>query len=285
MSKLYRWYSTLSKQIRDSIIISTSLVGVISTVLSIVGVSLGAWKEASLCLRFFVVIVVYVIIYATSYWALGKLFKHQVKLMIRQTPISICCGDIFAASGLRVIGCDTHFDTRIDDIVITKKSLHGQLFLNHGKKEEIEQAVEREAKRLGLHKNDDGQYDFPLGTIIRYDSSIDDHTYLLLAMTELNSDFEAHTNMAKYEQMLMKMWKEICRVYASHDVSLPLLGAGISRFDDGPKHRDALLRCMLCTLNSSGISLNANVEIVIYGDIKDIPLYEYKDILHTIPRR
>ena len=83
----------------------------------------------------------------------------------------------------------------------------------------------------------------------------------------------------------MKMWKEICRVYASHDVSLPLLGAGISRFDDGPKHRDALLRCMLCTLNSSGISLNANVEIVIYGDIKDIPLYEYKDILHTIPRR
>ena len=83
----------------------------------------------------------------------------------------------------------------------------------------------------------------------------------------------------------MKMWKEISRVYASRDVALPLLGAGISRFDDGPKHRDALLRCMLCTLNSSGISLNANVEIVIYGDVEDIPLYEYKDILHTIPRR
>ena len=30
-----------------------------------------------------------------------------------------------------------------------------------------------QAKRLGLHKNDEGLYDFPLGTIIRYDSSVD----------------------------------------------------------------------------------------------------------------
>ena len=43
---------------------------------------------------------------------------------------------------MRVIGCDTHFDTRIDDVVIAKKSLHGQLFLNHGKLEEIEKNIE-----------------------------------------------------------------------------------------------------------------------------------------------
>ncbi len=57
----------------------------------------------------------------------------------------------------------------------------------------------------------------------------------MLAMTELNSRYESHTNMAKYERMLMKMWKEIDRVYASQDIALPLLGAGIARFDDGPK--------------------------------------------------
>ena len=34
--------------------------------------------------------------------------------------------------------------------------------LNHGKKEEIEAVVEEKAQSLGLQKNDDGLYDFPL---------------------------------------------------------------------------------------------------------------------------
>ena len=85
--------------------------------------------------------------------------------------------------------------------------------------------------------------------------------------------------------MLMKMWTEIDRVYASNDIVLPVLGTGISRFDDGPKDREALLRCMLCTLNSSGVSLKSKVDIIIYGDVKDIPMYEYKNMFHMTLRR
>lgn len=220
-----------------------------------------------------------------AYAAIGKIFKNAVSLSIRQTDVVISCNDIFAADGFRVIGCDTHFDTRVDDIIIAKKSLHGQLVLEHGKKEDIEKAVEAEAARLGLKKDRDSLYNFPLGTVIRYNSSIDNHTYLLLAMAELNSDYEVHTNMAQYELMLMKMWKEINRVYANNDISLPLLGAGIVRFDDGPKYKDALLRCMLCTLNSSGVTFNSKIEILIYGNSEDIQLYEYKDMFRTISRR
>ena len=159
------------------------------------------------------------------------------------------------------------------------------MILEHGNIEEIIAAVEAEANRLALQKNSNGLYDFPLGTIIRYDSSVDNHTYLMLAMTELNAEHEAHTNMAKFELMLMKMWKEIGRVYALNDVALPLLGNGIPRFDDGPKDKEDLLRCMLCTLNSSGVTLKSKVEILIYGNVKEIPLYEYKDMFRTISRR
>lgn len=285
MNQIYRFYLRLPKQIRDSIIISTTIIGTISTILSILGVSLGDWEKSSVWLRIGIVIFAFIAVCFITYKVLGKIFKNSVNLIIRQTSVVVGCGDIFAIPGLRVIGCDTHFDTRIDDVVIAKKSLHGQLFLKHGNKEDIVIAVEAEAKRLGLQKNSDGLYDFPLGTIIRYNSKVDNQTYLMLAMTELNSDYEAHTNMAKYEQMLMKMWKEIGRVYASNDVYLPLLGTGIARFDDGPKDKESLLRCMLCTLNSSGVSLNAKVSVVIYKNIEDIPLYEYRDIFHTIPRR
>lgn len=104
-------------------------------------------------------------------------------------------------------------------------------------------------------------------------------------MTELNEQYEAHTNMAQYEQMLMKMWKEIDRVYAMNEIVVPLLGAGIPRFDDGPKENSALLRCMLCTLNSSGVSLKSKVKIVLYGDKRNYKLYEYKDMFSETNRR
>ena len=98
-------------------------------------------------------------------------------------------------------------------------------------------------------------FDFPLGSIVRYESSRDNQTYLLLAMTKLDENYEAHTNFAMFENMLTKMWREIIRVYAGD-----------------------LLKCMLCTLNGSGLTFNSKFKIVIYGDAKDIPLYEFKDI-------
>lgn len=285
MKRIYNWYTNLSQQIQDSIIISITMVGFISTILSILGISLGDWKYSNVWMRIGLVFVAFIVISGLVYCAIGRIFRDSVSLTIRQTPVSISCGDIFEASGWKIIGCDTHFDTRVDDIVISQKSLHGQLVLNHGNKEEIEAVVEVEAKKLGLQKKNDGLYNFPLGTVIRYDSSVDNQTYLMLAMTELNMQHEAHTNMAKFELMLMKMWAEIGRVYASNNIVLPVLGTGISRFDDGPKDKDALLRCMLCTLNSSGVSLNSKVNIVIYGDIKVIPMYEYKNMFHMISRR
>lgn len=284
MKKMYNWHNDLSQQVRDSITVSVTIVGLISTILSILGVSLGDWKSSNVWMRLGIVCVAFVVICSLVYFAIGRIFRDSVRLTIRQTPISISCGDIFEASGWKIIGCDTHFDTRVDDIIISKKSLHGQLVLNHGKKEEIDAVVEGEAKRLGIQKNSDGLYSFPLGTVIRYDSSVDNQTYLMLAMTELNTQHEAHTNMAKFELMLMKMWAEIDRMYASNDIALPVLGTGISRFDDGPKDKEAMLRCMLCTLNSSGVNLKSQVSIIIYGNAKDIPMYEYKNMFRMTRR-
>lgn len=285
MRKIYKWYNRLSKQTHDSIIVSMTVVGMISTILSILGISLGDIKGLSLCLRIGIVVMAFVIVCAVVYIAIGKIFGESVNITIRQTSVSISCGNIFETPELRVIGCDTHFDTRVDNIIISKKSLHGQLVLEHSNRDEIVAAVEAEASRLGLQKNSDGLYDFPIGTIVRYDSSVDGHTYLMLAMTELNAEYEAHTNMAQFELMLMKMWREISRVYALNDVALPLLGTGIPRFDDGPKDKEDLLRCMLCTLNSSGVTLKSKVKVLIYSNIEDIPLYEYRNMFHTTLRR
>lgn len=44
-------------------------------------------------------------------------------------------------------------------------------------------------------------------------------------MTEIRKEgdkYKAYTTMAKYEHMLMRMWKEIDGIYASNCVVLPL---------------------------------------------------------------
>lgn len=286
MKNLYWWFRGLSKRIQDSAVFSMSVVGFISTFFSVLGISLEDILKGTVWIRVASVIIVSVILALGYYIIIGMVYKDSVTLTIAQTPVEISTGDLFADNDeWKVIGCDTHFNTRVDDVVISKKSLHGKLVLEHGREDEIKKVVEDAANKLGLKPDSEGLYTFPLGTIIKYDSSADNNTYLMLAMTELNAQYEAHTNMAKYEHMLMTMWKEIDRVYASYDIVLPILGAGISRFDDGPKNPEALLRCMLCTFNSSGVSFNSKVKIVVCKNSEDIPLYEYKNIFNIISKR
>ena len=263
---------------------SITAVGVISTVMSILGVSLDEWTN-SVWRSIGCVLAGAIIIFILTYILIGRIFKDEVRLTIRRTPVSISVGDIFETSGWKVIGCDNHFDLRVDDVIISKKSLHGQLVLNHASKDELTAVIKSEAEKLEIPCDELGLYTFPLGTIVPYESSVDGEKYLLLAMTELNNRHEAHTNMIQYEQMLMRMWKEVDSVYAMNDIVLPLLGTGIPRFDDGPKENSSLLRCMLCTLNSSGVSLKAKVKIVLYGDTKNYKLYEYKDMFNETNRR
>lgn len=280
MKIIWDWYCNLSYRCKTSIHFLFAVLALVSTVMTVIGISLYDWTH-HFWVRLLIVVCFAIVIYFCAYCVIGRIYKDSVSLKIRKTPITVCCNDIFKTEGWKVIGCDTHYDTRVDDIVISKKSLHGQFVLDHGNIEEIKATVRNEGEKLGKVPDKNGLIEFPLGTIIPYHSSIDGQTYLLLAMTRLNSNHESHINMAEFEHMLMKMWNEIDRVYASNNIVLPLLGSGISRFDDGPKEDAALLKCMLCTLNTSGVSLNSEVIIVLNSEAKDVPLYEFKEMFKS----
>lgn len=283
---MLKWFFGLPHRMRDSFHIMMTVIGISSTFCTVLGVSLNDlnyWNCLSIWVRLVAVFTLLVSSYGFIYWVIGKMFKESVRVQIRDTTVVISYGDIFEVDGWKVIGCDSHFDTRVDDRVISKNSLHGKLMLEHGNIEDIKEILEKEAKGLQLKKNEDGLYDFPLGTIIRYDREVcgRSETYLLLAMMKLDEKFKACTDMSEFENMLMKMWTEIDRVYAGHSVVIPLLGTGISRFKDRFKSSETLLRCLLCTLNVSGVCLNSVVKIVIYEKTKKFPLYEYKYIFNV----
>lgn len=288
--KIINILHNIPRCICDSIKCAFLVTSTIATVTAFLGYSLKD-LEINLYYRILMIIAMFIVIFIVTYLII-RCFYKSLDIQIRNTSIKICNGDIFSKKDdfseqiLRVIGCDTHFNTQIDDKVISKKSLHGKLVLEHGEEQEIKKAIIEKANELKLKKNSDGLYDFPLGTIIRYDSNKDGLTYLMLAMMDLNDKYEAHSNMATFEAMLINMWKEISSVHAGYDVALPLLGSGISRFDDGSRSDNELLRSLLCTLDISGVTFNkSQVYIVIYNNSTIANLYEYKDILRTIPRR
>lgn len=276
-------FSKLSKRVRDSLSFAGWSVGAVSTFLTVIGYSLrDLFHEAGILANILAVFAAIMILFFAAYIFIGCKHRNRVKLTIRGTEVEICCGDIFGMNGLRVIGCDTHFDTRADNVVISKTSLHGRLVLEHGEVPKIKKAIKGAAQRLHLARDHRGQYSFPLGSIVKYTNE-NKEVFLMLAMTELNEDYESHTNMALFEQMLMNMWKEIDRVYNGEPVSIPLLGTGMTRFDDGEKDNATLLRCMLCTLNASGVKLKSQVKIVIQDNKEKMPLYEFKDALRIVP--
>ena len=203
-------------------------------------------------------------------------YKKGITLMMRGNRVKICFGDIFKAEGYRVIGCDTKFSTEADDKVISKSSLHGKFLLNCADKDDVIRCIKEASPKT------EGRHDFETGTVIRFSKAKDNHTYLLLALTKLNEANESHTDMAEFSQTMLRMWHGINHIYNGNDIVLPLLGTGITRFDDGSKNSMELLGCMLYTLYRSNLDFNRTITIVLWKGNADISLHKVKDIVKTI---
>ena len=65
------------------------------------------------------------------------------------------------------------------------------------------------------------------GTLIPYGD------YLLMAFAKLEADGRGRLSRDEYLSCLNMLWKEIDKYYGQEDVSIPILGAGITRFESG----------------------------------------------------
>jgi len=95
MNKVSSWYRSLSRRKRDSILISISIIGLFSTIFTILGVSLKDFIEVSICYRILIVMCLFLVVYIAVCSVIGQIYKNSVEMSIRQTSISITYGDIF----------------------------------------------------------------------------------------------------------------------------------------------------------------------------------------------
>ena len=266
----------LPKILIDSIKVAFAILGGVGIVISFTSFSLGS--VGKLPAQIGVVVVAYIILIIGTMSVKYKLSKNAITLNIRGMKVIIKEGDILASAGWKLIPFNEYFDTQVDDVIIAHSSLNGKYIdsLSDDDREALKLAISDDNKSpLHRHNLSDGaKTRYELGTIKVFQE------VMMLALTHFNEQNEAHTNRAEYEHTLRKMWKEIRRTYQGKPINIPLIGGGITQFEDmTDKPNDQLLRCILCTLRTSSVTFDENVQIKIIltkKALETVNLYELK---------
>lgn len=268
----------------DSVPIGLAIFGVVSGVMSVMGYTLKDIYNSvpkGIGIAFATLLVSYFIALLCKWWRI----KDHISRKVNRMDVIVREGDIFEAAGWRVIGFNDYFDTTDDDKIVSHNTLHGKLLKHFRESGEIEQFQQSllDDNRSPLSARSEivqGRGTrYPLGCIKTYKDT-HSNEWILLALTKFNTQDEAHTDRAGYENCLREMWREICRVYSGRPIFLPLLGDGITRFDgvsESPNPNE-LLRCMICTLRTSGVQIKAPITILIYDKLEEINLYDLKGV-------
>ena len=109
-----------------------------------------------------------------------------------------------------------------------------------------------------------------------------DDEYILTAFSRFNKENQAELTIQEYVNFLLTFWNEINRLYAQRSVTVPVFGAGITRFKKGFEDIDIdeLLRIMIWTFKISKIrfAYPAKLTIIVHDDLlSKVNLYELRE--------
>ncbi len=262
------------KMLKDSAKSAFGLLGILGTIFSIIGCSISDYTIKSElpnyvkgCIALVILVVVWGLIFFILYHIKKSKYGNNIIFNVGNNKVTIKTGDIFIEDGYRVIGVDNSFvyeKDKIDDVIINKSSLHGQLVLNHSDEDIMKSEIDAYAEKNGIESSD-GKYDFELGTIIHHVFGAEH--YIMLALTKLNDKLEARSSIYKHEEVLKKMWENIDSQFSAKKIVLPVLGNGVIRFDDGEGDFYTLVECIIRTLYYSKKTFREGITIVAY--VKD----------------
>ncbi|HHP5619395.1 TPA: macro domain-containing protein [Bacillus cereus] len=256
-----------------------SKLTVISTMISLllIGITIpNEWKAIAGIGVFVILFILYV-----SMWVSANRMT-KVELNINNSTVHVKLGDVFAESGLKVISFNEYFDTRVDDTLISRRSLNGQYIENLvtdidelNRLIDTNQSLENKIISIANDRIIGNKKQYKLGTIFKHND------YLLTAFSKFDQDNRAYLSMNDYINCLMNFWNEVDIIYNGQTITIPLLGSGITRFKDYQVTEQELLELLLWTFKVSRVKFTypAHISIVIQDEKKDkINFYKLRGI-------
>lgn len=236
---------------------------------------------------FMLILIIFILIYI-AFWIRANL-QDRTELTINNSAVEIKVGDIFTEPGLKVIAFNEYFDTQVDNKIITETTLNGIYIKNKVQDvadldRQIEQDDHLNSEDVKIGRNESrrqGKKDiYKLGTIFQHDD------YLLTAFSKFDNKNRAYLYMNDYINFLLNFWNEVDIVYNGRSISIPLLGAGITRFKGYDMITEQeLLELLIWSFKISKIKFTypSAVSIVIHESIKDkVDFYKLKELAYGI---
>lgn len=229
-----------------------------------------------------VFIVILFIIYICIWFKSNNL--EEININIEGSNVTIKKGNIFQEKGLKAIAFNEHFDTQVDDKIISSKSLNGIFIKNicSNSLTELNNYIDNYSFENDeiLNSNNDRlvgkKKKYKIGTICVYNK------YLLTAFSKFDKNNKACLTMPEYLEFLITFWDKVNKIYGQESVSVPIFGSGITRIKEHKSITDEdLLKIMLWTFRISEMRFKypAQLTIIIHKDkIKKINLL---DIMST----
>lgn len=199
--------------------------------------------------------------------------KECAYLRINNTDVKVMVGDIFEQTGWKVIGVNDFIDTVADDKIVAKMTLHG-MFLEkfEDRIPEIDLRIEQDPwlkqfiaeEQVSRSPGKSTRYE--LGTVFPFED------YILASFGCVEAEHQVYLSAEDYVMFWMHFWKNVDKIYAGKPISIPLLGAGLTRFHGEKLSKQQLLETMLWTMKVSGFQCtyrNSGVDFIIHESDKD----------------
>lgn len=163
--------------------------------------------------------------------------RRPVSKVIYKVPkkdyaFEVKIGDIFRERGEIVVSSNTTFDTDMSSGLIATSSLQGQIatqFFN-GQTVDIDRQIEASLAREKFIESEESpgkKKQYPLGTVARV--SAHGKNFYFVAMSHMNSDGTAYSNVRMLDDALEGLWSSMARKAELGDIVMPLMGTGRGR--------------------------------------------------------
>lgn len=209
-----------------------------------------------ICNRLLVLLAIFLLSGIIAY--IYYLCRRSITICDDNYKIVVEYGDIFQKKDCKkIINFDECYTTKVGNRPdeIKSDSICGQFLMKYREVnfDDVVQnsGIKQLRKRSDCHKQ--GCYD--RGTLIPYED------YLLLAFAKLDANGCGILSREEYLQCLDKMWEEIDCHYAMKSVAIPILGSGITRFNDEALSKQELLDIIIASYRLSPHKIKKPAEL------------------------
>ena len=229
---------------------------IISTIFAIIIVVLPTCAQISGIIVLILILVLYIV---------GKFIPKTIIINGEKTKIVLEYGDLLQKKdGIVIIPVDRNYNTLVDDVIISSKSLHGK-FINTIV-EDRNKLIEMIASELKTEYNVEKSFKTQKpGMVVPI--TIQNCTYYLLALSKLDHNYEAQCTPEEYAKAILNLMQYINTNFNGKIVYMPLIGGGLSAVF-GSVDKTESLQILVSLIKLSQYSRIQEIHIVINKDSK-----------------